>query len=67
MKSILYLVSQMVTMLLAQQQQPTTYLDVGGIFPLLTTTGTVDTAGVMRQAGHLNSIHHQLSKPLTSH
>ena len=61
MKSILYLVSQMVTMLLAEQQQPTTYLDVGGIFPLLTTTGTVDAAGVMRQAGHLNSTHHQLS------
>ena len=32
-------------------QQPTTYLDIGGVFPLLTTTGDVDPAGVQRQAG----------------
>lgn len=42
----------MMTMVIAQQQQqPTTYLDIGGVFPLLTTTGGVDSAGVMRQAG----------------
>ena len=45
-------VSLLMTMVIAQQQQqPTTYLDIGGVFPLLTTTGDVDSAGVMRQAG----------------
>ena len=33
------------------QQQPLTNLDIGGILPLLTTTGSVDPAGVLRQAG----------------
>ena len=46
------MVSLLMTMVIAQQQ-PTTYLDVGGVFPLLTTSGTVDPAGVMRQAGTL--------------
>ena len=48
------MVNLLVTMVIAQQQQqPTTYLDVGGIFPLLTTTGTVDPVGVMRQTGKI--------------
>ena len=47
-------VSLLVTLVVAQQQ-PITYLDVGGIFPLLTTTGTVDPAGVQRQAGIIPS------------
>ena len=40
----------LVTMVLAQQQ-PAAFLDIGGVFPLLTTSGTVDPVGVMRQAG----------------
>ena len=43
------MVSLLVTIVIAQQ--PITYLDIGGVFPLLTTTGGVDSAGVMRQAG----------------
>ena len=41
------------TMVVAQQ--PTTYLDIGGVFPLLTTGGAVDPAGVMRQAGKITT------------
>ena len=48
------MVNLLMAMVIAQQQQqPTTYLDVGGIFPLLTTTGTVDPVGVMRQTGKI--------------
>ena len=65
------MVNLLMAMVIAQQQQqPTTYLDVGGIFPLLTTTGTVDPVGVMRQAGkivivmtNLVRIQHQLTHP----
>ena len=45
------MINLLMTVVIAQQQQPTTYLDIGGVFPLLTTTGAVDSAGVMRQAG----------------
>ena len=47
---LLMVVSLLMTMVIAQQ--PITYLDVGGVFPLLTTTGAVDPAGVQRQAGN---------------
>ena len=50
------MVSLWVTMVNAQQQQPTTFfLDIGGVFPLLTTTGAIDPAGVMRQAGKITT------------
>ena len=51
---IVFIFSLLVTMVVAQQQQPTT-LDIGGVFPLLTTTGAVDPAGVMRQAGKITT------------
>ena len=40
-------------MVIALQPTTTTYLDVGGVFPLLTAAGTVDPTGEgnMRQAG----------------
>ena len=43
----------LVTMVIGQQQPPSTYLDIGGVFPLLTTSGTVDPLGEgqQRQAG----------------
>ena len=44
------IVSLLVAMVIAQQQ-PTTYLDIGGVFPLLEATGTINAAGIMRQAG----------------
>ena len=47
----MFMVSLFVTMVLAQQQPTTTYLDIGGVFPLLEATGTINAAGVMRQAG----------------
>ena len=46
------MVSLLVTMVIAQT---TTYLDVGGIFPLLSVTGSVDPVGIMRQAGKVTS------------
>ena len=45
------MVSLFVTMVLAQQQPTTTYLDIGGVFPLLEANGAINAAGVMRQAG----------------
>ena len=50
------MVNLLVTMINAQQQQSATFfLDIGGVFPLLTTTGAIDPAGVMRQAGKIST------------
>jgi len=48
-------VSLLASVATAQQQQSITYLDIGGVFPLLTTAGAVDPVGVMRQAGKIKN------------
>ena len=58
-----WLINVSFNMINAQQQQPTTYLDVGGVFPLLTMTGAVDPVGVMRQAGNITKPHQLYTNP----